>query len=61
MKNLKREKDFVPDRIQGDTIILYDPCEPGEKVLKKVRIIARSGEIKRYEIRRTAKGGYLFN
>lgn len=49
------------DRIEGNKIILFDKHGPGGKVLKEVKIITKSGEIRHYTIRRTSKGGYLFN
>jgi hypothetical protein len=49
------------DRIEGDKIILVDSGNPERKVLKKVEIITPGGSKKFYEIKRTSKGGYLFN
>ena len=48
------------DRIEEDTIILHDDFGSGPKLLKKVKII-RSGKNHNYAIRRTKRGGYLFN
>jgi hypothetical protein len=49
------------DYINGNTIILYDKYGQGPKVIKKVKIITPTGEERRYEIRRTSNGKYLFN
>jgi hypothetical protein len=49
------------DRIEGDTIILHDDYSKRAALLKKVLIITPSGIKKAYEIKRTKKGGYLFN
>lgn len=58
---MKKSAARRPDRIDGNTITLYDECRPEKKILKRVVIIKSSGEERHYEIRRTAKGGYLFN
>ncbi len=57
-KNLNSNQS---DRIDGDTIILYDTSKKGPKTLKRVEIKTLSGETKHYEIKKTRKGGYLFN
>jgi len=49
------------DRIEGDKIVLYDKDLPGPRVLKKVEIISTNGEKRFYKIKKTIKGGYLFN
>jgi hypothetical protein len=49
------------DRIEGNQIILYDDSRPGPKVLKKVTIITLSGGKRNYVIKKTSKGGFLFN
>ncbi len=49
------------DCIDGDTIILYDKYGQGPKVIKKVRIITPTGEERRYKIKKTSNGKYLFN
>jgi hypothetical protein len=49
------------DCIDGDTIILHDKLREGSKILKKVRIITPTGEERRYKIKRTSNGKYLFN
>lgn len=56
---IKNEGD-KQDQIHGNTIILYDDNDSSPKVLKEVRIIT-STETKSYAIRKTKKGGYLFN
>lgn len=60
MKSLKVEKH--PDRIQGDTIFLHDYGDtPRSKTIKKVEILTPNGDLRLYQIKRTAKGRYLFN
>ena len=49
------------DRIEGDRIIIYDNSGQGSKILKTVEIVRPSGEKRTYVIRKTEKGGYLFN
>ena len=49
------------DRIIGDRIILYDKSGRGPGDLKTVEIINDIGEKKTYTIKKTVKGGYLFN
>lgn len=49
------------DRIEGDKIIIHDKCDPKQKVLKKVEIIKANGEKRIFELKRTSRGGYLFN
>lgn len=49
------------DRIVGNKIILYDDYSPGPKILKAVEIITAFGRKRTYHIRKTSKGGYLFN
>ena len=51
----------LPERIENDTVILYDESRYGSKTLKKVEIHTIDGKKHTYEIRRTAKGKYLFN
>ena len=55
------ETNPTNDRIEGDTIILFDRNRAGSKTLKKVEIITQDGSKKSYKIRRTVKGNYLFN
>lgn len=55
MENLQK------DRIEDGRIILFDAGNPNNKTLKKVIIITPEGTKKEYEIKRTNKGGYLFN
>jgi hypothetical protein len=49
------------DRIEGKKIILYDDNSPGPRILKAVEIITPFGRKRTYHIRKTSKGGYLFN
>lgn len=49
------------DRIIGNKIILYDDDSPGPKTLKAVEIITPFGRRRTYRIKKTSKGGYLFN
>lgn len=49
------------DRADKETIIISDKGCPETKTVKKVIIITPSGDKKMYEIKRTSKGGYLFN
>jgi hypothetical protein len=49
------------DRIEGDTIIIYDNFKEGPVTLKRVEIITPLGSKKTYKIKKTSKGGYLFN
>ena len=51
----------LPERIEDDTVILYDESRFGSKTLKKVEIHTVDGKMLTYEIKRTAKGKYLFN
>ena len=55
------ERPKLPERIENDTIILYDESQFGSKILKKVEIHTIDGKTHTYEIKRTRKGGYLFN
>ena len=55
------ETEKTKDRIEKDTIILHDRNRVGPKTLKRVEIITEDGSKKSYKIRRTIKGGYLFN
>ena len=55
------ETEPTIDRIEEDTIILFDRNRVDSKTLKRVEIITQDGSKKSYEIRRTDKGGYLFN
>lgn len=50
-------KVAVIDRIEGEKIIL----DAGGLFPKKVVIIERDGMWREYELKRTRKGGYLFN
>ena len=61
MINEKVRSTDIQDRIEGDKIILNDPHQSGAQVLKKVVIRTAHGDKRTYEIRRTAKGNYLFN
>jgi hypothetical protein len=59
---MNRQSNFdKKDRIEGDRIIIFDPGQPDKKTLKQVEIVTPQGIVKIYEIKRTAKGGYLFN
>lgn len=49
------------DRIEGDTVILFDSNRLGSRTLKKVEIITSEGKKRTYEIKRTMAGKYLFN
>jgi hypothetical protein len=60
MKYSKSAVNKKFDRIEGNKITLYDFCEKGENFLKLVEIISRSGS-RFYSLKRTSKGGYLFN
>lgn len=51
----------LPERIENNTIILYDESRLGSKTLKKVEIHTIDGKMHTYEIKRTSKGKYLFN
>ena len=51
----------VKDRVEDCKIILHDDGKPGPKVLKKVEIRNADGSVKKYEIKKTRRGGYLFN
>lgn len=55
------ETEQTKDRIEKDTNILFDRNQAGSKTLKKVEIITEDGSKKSYKIKRTIKGGYLFN
>jgi len=57
--SLKTES--TEDRIEGDTIILYDRNRLDSKTIKKVKIITPEGSYRFYKIKRTVKGNYLFN
>jgi hypothetical protein len=49
------------DRIEGGEIIIYDrDTFRGPKTIKDVKIITPQG-VKKYKIKRTVRGGYLFN
>jgi len=61
MRALQKKREQNLDHIMGDKIVLYDDHHPGPKILKKVEIITAYGKKRTYTIRRTAKGGYLFN
>jgi len=61
MNHTKIKKLDEQDRIEGDRIVIFDKLDPDQKILKTVEIITPGGRRKRYEIRRTRKGGYLFN
>ena len=61
MGNSKSPKSDKGDRIEGNEIILYDDSRPGPKILKKVTIIAPSGAKRSYVLKKTSKGGFLFN
>jgi hypothetical protein len=56
-----KKKPVRSDRIEGDKIVLYDNYPPGPKVLKKVEIVTPQGNKRFYKIKKTSKGGYLFN
>jgi hypothetical protein len=58
---LQNQKINICDRIEGDTIILYDNHGSGPLTLKKVKIIPKAGKVKDYEIKKTSKNRYLFN
>ncbi len=60
MEKLISKKNAQFDRIEGDTIILFDYHGQGAKILKKVEIISKEGK-RNYEIKRTSKWNYLFN
>ena len=49
------------DRIEGDTIFLFDSNRTGSRTLKKVEIFTTDGKKRTYEIKRTMAGKYLFN
>ena len=51
----------LTERIEKNKIILYDNCDPKKAVLKEIEIVKPNGEKRKYVLRRTAKGGYLFN
>ena len=55
---MENEKS-VSDRIEEDEVILYDNLPGGCQDLKSV-VIIRGNKIVRRIIRRTRKGGYLF-
>jgi len=59
-RNFEDVKIEGVDRIEGDTIILHDFYPKKHRVLKTVKIINSEGENIR-EIKKTSKGGYLFN
>ena len=48
------------DKIDGDKIVIFDKDKNGPYTLRKVEIITPTGK-KVYEIKKTRKGGYLFN
>jgi len=59
-RNFEDVKIEGVDRIEGDTIIMHDFYPKGHRVLKWVKIITAEGvHIRR--IKKTNKGGYLFN
>ena len=60
-RNYKSTTQQFFDRIDGDTIILYDNFKEGPITLKSVKIITPLGIEKTYKIKKTSKGGYLFN
>jgi len=53
-------KNYTNDRIEGDKIVIFDKDAKGPYTLKKVEIITPTGK-KAYVIKKTRKGGYLFN
>ena len=50
---------YLIDRIEGDTIILYDSGVPGKKTLKQMVIFDRHGKKRLYRIERTRSDNYL--
>jgi len=59
MKEIKEKSIKLTDRIEGNKIILHDNLPRGYQDLKSV-LIKRGDKICHYMIRRTGKGGYLF-
>jgi len=54
------KNNYINVRIEGDKIVIFDKDQNGPYTLKKVEIITPSGK-KIYVIKKTRKGGYLFN
>ena len=59
-QNLKHKKTKGFDRIEGNKIILYDFFPKAYRELKLVKIITPN-KTHTYKIKKTSKGGYLFN
>lgn len=60
MDNSKHKEAKEPDRIEGDRIILHDFSPQGYREIKTVEIITGQ-KTHIYKIKKTRKGGYLFN
>ena len=56
---LKNDDCDESDRIEGNEIILHDTLPEGWQDLKSV-IIIKGRKTRKYTIRRSAKGNYLF-
>ena len=53
--------DSKKDIITKEKIVIYDHSKPGGKVIRDIEIHTNNGELKKYVLRKTSKGGYLFN
>jgi hypothetical protein len=64
MKTKKPDNKTNPgtyqDHIEGEKIVLFDFFGPVSKVLKTIEIYTKKGK-RTYQLKKTAKGGYLFN
>ena len=59
-QSIKQKKFDKSDRIEGNKIILYDFFPKAYRELKLVEIITPH-KTHTYKIKKTIKGGYLFN
>jgi hypothetical protein len=60
-KEHQMKREVRKDRIEGNTVILYDDNTIGPKTLKTVEIITPYGKKTKYLLRRTTEGRYMFN
>lgn len=61
MDNAKTRSGVKSDKIDGSTIIIYDNSSDGSQIIRRLKIITLGGEVREYQLKRTANVKYLLN
>ena len=47
------------DKIEGDTIVIYDDTKDGDLIIRKLKIVALDDEAREYGLKRTPNVKYM--